>query len=136
MNDRKGVSTYISVLLLIIVAIAGGIMLYGYTIGWFGRLGGQGEMGMLSLDSGIAYSANDTLVLFVRNVGSSSVEFDSVYVGDLPAVSVVADDSPLAEGSVTRVKVSGGFTLSSGRTYEVKIVGLDNTQLVFEIKTQ
>jgi hypothetical protein len=136
MDDRKGVSTYISVLLLIIVAIAGGIMLYGYTIGWFGRLGGQGEMGVLSIDSAIAYSANDTLVLFVRNVGSSAVEFDSVYIGELPAGSVAADDNPLAEGAVTRVKVSGGLTLISGRTYVIKVVGSDNTQLVFDVKAQ
>jgi len=37
MMKRKGVSTYISVLLLIVVTIAGGVMIYGYTIGWFGR---------------------------------------------------------------------------------------------------
>jgi len=31
---RKGVSTYISVLLLIVVVIAGGILIYGYTMGY------------------------------------------------------------------------------------------------------
>ena len=111
-------------------------MLYGYTIGWFGRLGGQGEMGVLSIDSAIAYSANDTLVLFVRNVGSSAVAFDSVYVGDLPAGTVAAVDNPLAEGAVTKVKVSGGFTLISGRTNTVKVVCVDNTQLIFDVKAQ
>ncbi|MHA2092820.1 MAG: archaellin/type IV pilin N-terminal domain-containing protein, partial [Candidatus Kariarchaeaceae archaeon] len=56
--NRKGVSTYISVLLLIVVVIAGGILIYGYTMGWFGRLGGEGEMGMVSLDSAYADSTN------------------------------------------------------------------------------
>ena len=135
-DNRKGVSTYISVLLLIVVVVSGGMMLYGYTMGWFGRLGGQGEMGTITLDSALAYSSNDTVIAFVRNVGASSVEFDEVYVADLPASSVVADTSPLAEGQVTRVRISGGFTLTAGRTYEVLIVGIDNTQLVFNVKAQ
>ena len=135
-NDRKGVATYISVLLLIIVAIAGGMMLYGYTMGWFGRLGGQGEMGVLSVDSALAYSANDTVIFFLRNVGTSPVELDSVYVGELPVSTVTADNNPLAEGAVSRVKVSGGFALTAGRTYTVKIVGIDNTQLTFDVKAQ
>ena len=135
-DNRKGISTYISVLLLIVVVVSGGMMLYGYTMGWFGRLGGQGEMGTITLDSAIAYSSNDTVVAFVRNVGASSVEFDEVYVANLPASSVVADSSPLAEGEVTRVRISGGFTLTASRTYEVLIVGIDNTQLVFNVKAQ
>ena len=135
-TNRKGVSTYISVLLLIVVVIAGGMMIYGYTMGWFGRLGGEGEMGMLTIDSAIAYSANNTVIAFVRNVGASAVEFDAVYVGVVPATTIVPDSNPVAEGAVTRVKVSGGLTLTGGRTYEVKIVGTDNTQLVFNVKAQ
>ena len=111
-------------------------MIYGYTMGWFGRLGGQGEMGTLSVDSAVAYAANDTVIAFVRNVGASAVEFDSVYIGELPASTIAADSSSVAEGEVTRVKVSGGFTLTAGRTFVVKIVGTDNTQLVFDVKAQ
>ena len=135
-TNRKGVSTYISVLLLIVVVIAGGMMIYGYTMGWFGRLGGEGEMGMLTIDSAIAYSANNTVIAFVRNVGASAVEFDAVYVGVVPATTIVPDSNPVAEGAVTRVKISSGLTLTGGRTYEVKIVGTDNTQLVFNVKAQ
>ena len=80
MMKRKGVSTYISVLLLIVVTIAGGVMIYGYTIGWFGRLGGEGEMGTLSIDEVNAIGATDLITAYVRNVGSSSVILDAVYV--------------------------------------------------------
>ena len=93
-------------------------------------------MGTITLDSAIAYASNDTVVAFVRNVGSSSVEFDEVYVSNLPASNVVADSSSLAEGEVTRVRISGGFSLTAGRTYEVLIVGADNTQLVFNVKAR
>ena len=78
--ERKGVSTYISVLLLIVVVIAGGILIYGYTIGWFGRLGGEGEMGILSLDEVSASGTTNLVTAYVRNLGSSSVTIDAVYV--------------------------------------------------------
>jgi len=143
MMKRKGVSTYISVLLLIVVTIAGGVMIYGYTIGWFGRLGGEGEMGTLSIDEVNAIGATDLITAYVRNVGSSSVILDAVYVeGLLIADADVTVDTvamttatPIAEGSIATVVIDATAPgLTSGTTYQVKLVGVDNTQIIFSIK--
>ena len=138
--ERKGVSTYISVLLLIVVVIAGGILIYGYTMGWFGRLGGEGEMGTLSYDEVSASGSANTITVYVRNVGSSSVTLDAVYVEGtvLPDNNVTVNGNPLtttpiAEGAVATVVITKGG-LNAGSTYEVKLVGVDNTQLVFSVK--
>ena len=136
--EKRGVSTYISVLLLIVVVIAGGILIYGYTMGWFGRLGNQGQMGTLSVDES---SANATYIkAYIRNVGSSSVTLDSAYVdgASVADASVFVEGTPLttptaiAQGSVVLVEIAN--TGVSGTTYEVKLVGADNTQLVFSVK--
>ena len=138
--ERKGVSTYISVLLLIVVVIAGGILIYGYTMGWFGRLGGEGEMGILSYDEVSASGSANTITVYVRNVGSSSVTLDAVYVEGtvLPDNNVTVNGNPLtttpiAEGAVATVVITKGG-LNAGSTYEVRLVGIDNTQLVFSVK--
>jgi len=141
MMKRKGVSTYISVLLLIVVTIAGGVMIYGYTIGWFGRLGGEGEMGTLSIDEVSASGTTNLITAYVRNVGSSSVILDAVYVeGTLIADADVTVDTvamttatPITEGSISTVVIDA-TALTSGTTYQVKLVGVDNTQIVFSIK--
>ncbi|MFA9496577.1 MAG: hypothetical protein ACERKS_11755 [Candidatus Bathyarchaeota archaeon] len=141
MMKRKGVSTYISVLLLIVVTIAGGVMIYGYTIGWFGRLGGEGEMGTLSIDEVSASGATNLITAYVRNVGSSSVILDAVYVeGTLIADADVTVDTvamttatPITEGSIATVVIDA-TALTSGTTYQVKLVGVDNTQIIFSIK--
>ena len=141
MMNRKGVSTYISVLLLIVVTIAGGVMIYGYTIGWFGRLGGEGEMGTLSIDEVSASGTTNLITAYVRNVGSSSVILDAVYVeGTLIADADVTVDTvamttatPIVEGSIATVVIDAA-ALTSGTTYQVKLVGVDNTQIVFSIK--
>jgi hypothetical protein len=139
--ERKGVSTYISVLLLIVVVIAGGILIYGYTMGWFGRLGGEGEVGILSLDESSADGSTNVITAYVRNVGGSSVTIDAVYVEGalLPnANTTVAGndlDTPtaIAQNSVVEVLITKGG-LDPGVTYEVRIVGIDNTQLAFSVK--
>ncbi len=140
--ERKGVSTYISVLLLIVVVIAGGILIYGYTMGWFGRLGGEGEMGTLSFDEVSASSASGNITIYVRNVGSSSVTLDAVYVEGavIDDADVYVDtiamttQTPITEGSVATVRIGGIGGLTLGTTYEVRLVGVDNTQLVFSVK--
>ena len=141
MMKHKGVSTYISVLLLIVVTIAGGVMIYGYTIGWFGRLGGEGEMGTLSIDEVSASGTTNLITAYVRNVGSSSVILDAVYVeGTLIADADVTVDTvplttatPITEGSIATVVIDA-TALTSGTTYQVKLVGVDNTQIIFSIK--
>ena len=141
MMNRRGVSTYISVLLLIVVTIAGGVMIYGYTMGWFGRLGGEGEMGTLSVDEVSASGATNLITAYVRNLGSSSVTLDAVYVeGALIADADVTVDTvamttatPIVEGAVAVVVIDAA-ALTAGTTYQVKLVGVDNTQLVFSVK--
>ena len=129
--NQKGVSTYISVLLLIVVVIAGGILIYGYTMGWFGRLGGEGEMGMVSLDSAYADSTNNNILCYVRNVGGSAVTLSDAYVNNVRVG--LAGNLTIAENLVEAVNVTGA-SLMAGTTYEVKIVATDNTQITFSVK--
>jgi hypothetical protein len=139
--ERKGVSTYISVLLLIVVVIAGGILIYGYTMGWFGRLGGEGEMGILGIDEVSADGTANTVTAYVRNLGGSSVTIDNVYIEGVllvdanTTVNTVALTTATAidQSSVATVVITKGG-LDPGTTYEVKLVAVDNTQLVFSVK--
>lgn len=143
--ERKGVSTYISVLLLIVVVIAGGILIYGYTMGWFGRLGGEGEMGTLSVDEVSGVASTDVITAYIRNVGSSSVTLDAVYVDgaviadaevDVNTVAITTA-TPITQGSVATVDIDttlDSIDLIGGTTYEVRLVGIDNTQIVFTVK--
>jgi hypothetical protein len=130
---RKGVSTYISVLLLIVVVIAGGILIYGYTMGWFGRLGGEGEMGMVSLDSAYADSTNNNILCYIRNVGGSAITLDQAYVNNVRVG--LAGNLTIAQNMVEAVNVTGA-SLVAGTTYEVKIVASDNTQITFSVKAE
>jgi len=131
---RKGVSTYISVLLLIVVVIAGGILIYGYTMGWFGRLGGEGDLGTLSVDTVTADAVANNITVYLRNIGSKDVTIDVAYVDDVLANWV--NQTTITQGSVEKIVVNSTVPLTVGNTYQVKIIAKDNTQIAFSVKAE
>ena len=88
-----------------------------------------------------ASGTTNLITAYVRNVGSSSVILDAVYVeGTLIADADVTVDTvamttatPIVEGSIATVVIDA-TALTSGTTYQVKLVGVDNTQIIFSIK--
>jgi len=131
-SNRRGISTFVAVLLLIVLAVAAGIVIYSYVMGYLGGLGGGGSTpGSLALDTS---SCNLTyIVAYVRNSGKGDVTLDKAYV-DGKETSFTGGNT-ISEGTVKQVSispVSGNFTV--GVTYEVKLVAKDNTQLAFSVK--
>ena len=141
--EYRGISTFIATLLLMVLAVAAGAIIYAYTMGYLGGLGSSTTPGTLSLDSAKAtYSTisddetkyNVTITAYVRNIGKGNVTLDKAYVDDeewnFTSVTI-------AEGDVVKVEIIPPKLLSSnpsGRTYEVKLVATDGTNLVFTVK--
>ena len=78
----------------------------------------------------------NTITAYIRNIGRSSVDFDQAYVegNQVPAANFSANPDPLPVEQVS--VLTFGVELSSGSTYEVKIVCTDNTQLTFSVKAR
>ncbi len=132
LNKNKGVSTFIAVLLLMALAVAAGVVIYSYTMGYLGGMGGSSLPGTLSLDSATCLESTNTMTAYVRNIGKGSVSFDTVYVDGVNSTSWTATPNPVPPEDVAVVTVTGTFT--SPTTYEIKLVGKDNTQLTFNVK--
>lgn len=84
--------------------------------------------GILSIDEA---SCSSTLITaLIRNVGGSDITIDKIYIDS----SLIIDDSGIliAKGITQQVEIPNNGT--KGTTYEVQIVGTDNTQLVFSVK--
>lgn len=133
---KRGVSTFIAVLLLMSLAVAAGVVLYSYTMGYLGGLGGGSTMGTLSLDTATANASSNTITAYIRNIGRSSVDLDQAYVdgGQIPAANFTANPDPLPVEQVSAVNI--GVNMASGTTYDVKLVAKDNTQLTFSVKAR
>jgi hypothetical protein len=135
-SKKLGVSTFIAVLLLMSLAVAAGVVLYSYTMGYLGGLGGGSQLGTMSLDTAVANATSDSITAYIRNIGRSSLDFDVSYVDGVkvPDANFTASPDPLIVEGVSTVSI--GVLMSSGSTYEVKLVATDNTQLTFSVKAK
>ena len=151
-ENREGISTFIATLLLMVLAVSAGVVIYAYTMGYMGGFGGTDTLGAMSLDEGTMWSnsdiestsANDrdNVTAYIRNIGKSTVELDTVYVdGKECTIQGVVS---IQEGQVEKVVI---FTENdgeeppdylndwkSGMSYDIKIIAKDNTQITFSLK--
>jgi len=136
-NNRKqrGVSTFIAVLLLMALSVAAGVVIYSYTMGYLGGLGGTNLPGALSLDTATCSATTKNMTAYIRNIGKGSITIDKAYIDgvQVPAGNVTQIPDPIPEESVGRISVIF-WSFAAPKTYEVKLVAIDNTQLTFNVK--
>ena len=81
---RKAISPIIATVLLILIAIATGVIIYAFATGWIGsRTSNSGPSSLISIDaasiklkSGTTYS----VTVYVRNLGSVPVNLSGIYL--------------------------------------------------------
>jgi hypothetical protein len=141
MENRKAISTFIATLLLMVLAVSAGVVIYAYTMGYLGGFGGTEQLGAMSVDESSAEAPN-TITVYVRNIGKTTVDLDgardaAIYVDGTNATTwsyTGGGDSSIDQGEVQGLTIDPSQSLEAGKTYEVKIVASDNTQVSFSVK--
>jgi len=131
-KNKKGISTFIATLLLMVLAVSAGVIIYAYTMGYLGGFTGTSQtMGAMSIDSA---SLNTTVMnAYIRNIGHTTINFDKAYVDGSNATFVAAPLS-LPEGQVAQITISK--TYIAAQTYEFRLIAQDNTQITFNLKAK
>jgi hypothetical protein len=146
-RKRKAISTFIATLLLMVLAVAAGVVIYAYTMGYLGGFTTPQTMGALSLDTATLNTAATgqvpVLTAYVRNIGHSAFTFNTVYITYGSNTVVKAGTATLSPNTLPENGV-GTLTIlladfpadlsTAGRTYSIKLVGADNTQITFNVK--
>jgi hypothetical protein len=129
-KKRKGISTFIATLLLMVLAVSAGVVIYAYTMGYLGGFGGPQTMGAISLDT-YNFGSATSIQVYVRNIGKTTFQLQSVYIdGSSTGVSFTALSlNENGVGSTTITVPDVGTT-----THVIKIIGVDNTQISFNAK--
>jgi hypothetical protein len=139
-KNRKGISTFIATLLLMVLAVAAGVVIYAYTMGYLGGFGSPTQMGAISIDSGSFSASTRILTVYIRNIGKTSVLPQDAYILSETSSEKNTSLAPpltdvMAEGAPPK---SFAFTFAgtylAGQTYNFKIVCKDNTQISFLLK--
>jgi uncharacterized spore protein YtfJ len=135
-KKKKGISTFIAVLLLIVLAVAAGILIYAYTMGYLGIITGT-QIKNKAIQIQSIVSSGEQLNAYVKNVGQGSVTLDpsgtsKVYINDVPkGYSILEADlvKELLEGRTCTVSIpiSQLDPSWSDKTNKMKILSEDGT---------
>ncbi len=122
-DNEKGVSPVIAVLLMIAIAVAASILVYVWSMGLIGTLttGGGSQTREQVIVDAYAWNATGDMTLYLRNVGSAEVILDAVYVGGNVASTNMASTLPVL-GPVETIIVTPSGTYTSGVAYTVKAI--------------
>jgi len=100
LKNKKGISTILAALLLVVIAIAAGIIVYSWATGLLGGLMGEapsvGEI--MTMDAYGWDSGSGNCTLYLRNSGDVTITIDAVYSEGIP-LTLGADFSCQVSGS-------------------------------------
>ena len=131
MKNNAGFSSVIAALILMLLAVASGVVVYGYVMGWLGGATNvaNNTKGILEFDSLYAKAGtgglNGTITIYVRNVGQKELNISSVYVNGEAKTFTLSD--PVLSPNEVSAAITVTYPMTAGLTYEVKVTCKDGT---------
>lgn len=130
LRAKRAFSPVIAALILMLLAVAAGVVVYAYVMGWIGgaTTTGGGTKGELQFDS---LHANTThITIYVRNVGGKDLLLSKIYVDGTEK----ANETAIADAGVSITVQSVAYlnvthTMTTGYFYEVKVTCKDGTSV-------
>jgi hypothetical protein len=127
---KGGFSSVIAALILMLLAIAAGVVVYGYVMGWLGGATNvpSSTKGALQFDSLYARAGSPgNITIYVRNVGQKVLTLSRVYVNGANQTFSLSKYT-LNVGEVSGL-ISVPFPMTAGLTYEVRVSCTDGTTI-------
>jgi hypothetical protein len=134
LGSKKAFSAIIASLILMLLAVAAGVVVYAYVMGWVGGATTNPRMaGHLSFDTTYANTTAKTIFLAVRNVGGTNLLISNIYITGQDVTSNCAPTIPstglsLSVQSVVDLTLSN-VNMTLGVYYNVQISCKDGTTI-------
>ena len=134
LRAKRAFSPVIAALILMLLAVAAGVVVYAYVMGWIGGAtgGAGGTTGEMQFDSITIDVSADTVTMYVRNTGSKDLTIDYIYIEGTGWAETDADVTCTPSLTVNTVQsivvdTSGSLSFTADYSYEVKVVCTDGT---------
>jgi len=140
LRSKRGISPILATLLLVVIAVAAIVVTYAWVMTYMG--GATSQAGVLLHKDAIQWNSTSprSLVIYVRNTGTSDAEIDKVYIGT-SSVNLMPQTFTSDVGAPHRVAKEGGvialtitYNWTNGTTYYFKIVPKVGNALEFNEK--
>lgn len=137
-KEKRAISPIIATLLLILIAIAAGVVVYAYVLGFIGNSINQNGTGpsseSLTINAWVVESNDTSVLIFVQNTGSNPINITSAFFYN-SAGSLLTQNTTLAgygsthgagvivnSGATGSVYVKGVSGFVKGQSYQAKVV--------------
>jgi hypothetical protein len=140
-GSKRGFSAIIASLILMLLAVAAGVVVYAYVMGWIGgATTNPRQTGHLSFDTMYANTTAKTINVAVRNVGGTNLLLSNIYIAGVDVTANCAPAIP-ATGYTLNVQAVVLLTLSNvnmtvGSYPNVLVACKDGTQISQSVPAQ
>ena len=141
LKSKRGISPILATLLLIVIAVAAIVVTYAWVITFTGSTTGQA--GVLLYKDNVYWNSTgtETIVIYVRNQGTSDAEINAVYIGttstnlELQGSVSYNPSSKLvyANGGTIKITVTKDWNVDT--TYYFKVAPKVGTALEFNLRS-
>ncbi len=153
---RKGISPIIATVLLILIAIATGIVIYAFATGWIGGRISEtsGPQAVLVVETGVWNSTGYNFALYVRNDGGIPANITRAYITDpngnvylIPTANISDTYTNATSGggkgavvypsNITTVYIYVGKSkpaVQTGYSYKIKLISTDGSEVVYVVR--
>jgi len=138
LKSKKAISPILATLLLIVIAVAAIVVTYAWIMTYMGSTTGQA--GILLKKDAINWLNNSTVIIYVRNTGTSDATIDALYIGT-SSTNLTLQTSVNYNPSSKVVSKEGGtititvtYAWTPDKTYYFRIVPKVGEALVFQEK--
>jgi len=130
-KNKTAFSAVIASLILMLIAVAAGVVVYAYVMGWLG--GAQQNStstGRLQVDSITASTSGSAIQIYVRNIGGVDLVLSKCYVqGTEVAVNGSSTTLPASLPVQSTACLQFSQSMIVGKFYSVEVVCTDGTTI-------
>jgi hypothetical protein len=143
-GSKRAFSAVIASLILMLLAVAAGVVVYAYVMGWIGSATtNPRQTGHLSFDTVYASVNTSKINLAVRNVGGTNLLLDKVYVQgvDLTTNCMISNATIPSTGYSLLTQQVAYLTINytgmtTGSYYSVQVACKDGTMISQSVQAQ
>jgi hypothetical protein len=145
-RSKKAFSAIIASLILMLLAVAAGVVVYSYVMGWIGgATTNPRQTGHLSFDTLYASVTTKNISVAVRNVGGTNLTLSDVYVQGVNMTgyctigntSLITNGYSLSVQQVANLLINATSTgMAVGSYYNVQVVCKDGTMISQSVQAQ
>jgi ribosomal protein L7/L12 len=130
LRNKKAFSAVIASLILMLLAVAAGVVVYGYVMGWIGgATQNPGTTGKLQFDSIYAKTSDSKIKMYVRNIGGKDLLLAKIYVDGVQKANntEISDEDGVTISVLTVKYLEANQTMTKGYFYTVAVTCKDGT---------